>query len=334
MIPLAGPVKTGKKSMTAVLRMINWLGLALCLLSLILRLPGLSSPSLMIPSRLVIPALFVCFFDLTIVSVQLRGTSLRAATVWARLAILLAILALSLDRPDASGNEFAGLFTHICFLAILASLVSVLGARRPGENAWALLCGIFLVIGLLPMLEGASLSRRFDVLDQLRLDSPWNYFLALVIFAGISNYLPTRFFMPSVLLGIGLAYHLRLIWKPDGRSPWRGEYWWILPWCLCLCLLVASLIAMKKRPQLSPFLQIWQPFRDAWGAAWALRVLERFNQSAVRNQWPVRLQWFGLLREEPRTMADVEFDEILARDTLAVFVKRFGEVDRISKLFN
>ncbi|MFM7316158.1 MAG: hypothetical protein ACKO5E_04375, partial [bacterium] len=284
------------------------------------------------PAWLVVAVLLVTFADLTLASRCLRGTSLRAATVWARLAVLLAILAMVFDAPDATGNGLAGLFSHICFLAILASLVSVLGARRPGENAWALLCGIFLVIGLLPMLEGVSLSRRFDVLDQLRLNSPWNYFLVLVIFAGVSNYLPTRFFAASLVLGFGLGYHLRLIWKPDGRSPWRGEYWWVLPWCLALCVAMASLKALREREQGSRFHALWQPFRDAWGAAWALRVLERFNQTAVRNHWPVRLHWFGLFNESGSKNQETNYNEALAENTLAVLIRRFGDVEKIERL--
>ena len=311
---------------------LNWLGLVFTALAMGFWLFGSGRIEFLSNTRLLIPAMAIAFIDLWLASRKLRGTSLRASTVWARLAILLAIFAMLFDQPQSAGNAISGFFTHISFLAILAALVSVLGARRPGENAWALLCGIFLLIGLLPMLEGVSLSRRFDVLDQLRLDSPWNYFLALVVFAGVSNYLPTRFFGSSLIIAFGLCYHLRLIWKPEGRSLWRGEFWWILPWCLATAILLGSLSAMKKRPDEGPFQSLWLPFRDAWGAAWALRVLERFNQSAVRNQWPVRLHWFGLFRENPSVEALSEFDESVAVNTVSVFIRRFGDIERIREL--
>lgn len=321
-----------KQNSGQFIRYWNWLGIFASLFSMVLRFATEKSSQLVSPGWLILPVLLVAFIDLTIAGRYLRGTSLRPATVWARLAVLLAILVIVFDVPDATGNGMDGLFSHICFLATLASLVSVLGARRPGQNAWALLCGIFLVIGLLPMFEGVSLSRKFDVLDQLRLDSPWNYFLALVIFAGVSNYLPTRYCAASVVLGIGLGYHLRLIWKPDGRSPWRGEYWWILPWCLAFSIVLASLTAFKKRTFVSRFQSLWQPFRDAWGAAWALRVLERFNQTAVKNQWPVRLHWFGLMRESGMQSQTTDFDETMADKMLELFIRRFGDIEQIENL--
>ena len=311
---------------------LNWLGLVFSALAMGLWLTGTQRVEFITISRLLIPSLIIAIYDLSIASRKLRGTSLRGATVWARLAVLMAIFAMLFYQPDSHGNAISGLFTHITFLATLASLVSVLGARRPGENAWALLCGIFLLIGLMPMLEGVSLSRRFDVLDQLRLDSPWNYFLALVVFAGVSNYLPTRFFASSMLIALGLGYYLRMIWKPEGRSPWRGEYWWILSWCIATAILIGCLSAMKKRKSEGVFQSIWLPFRDAWGAAWALRVLERFNQSAIRNQWPVRLHWFGLFPEKNQGDNQIEFDESIAESTISVFIRRFGEIDRIREL--
>ena len=37
----------------------------------------------------------------------------------------------------------------------------------------------------------------------------------------------------------------------------------------------------------------WLGFRDAFGAFWALRVLQMINQTAELQQWPVRLVWGG-----------------------------------------
>jgi hypothetical protein len=34
-------------------------------------------------------------------------------------------------------------------------------------------------------------------------------------------------------------------------------------------------------------------FRNAFGAAWGLRVQERFNALAQRHRWPVYLTWHG-----------------------------------------
>jgi len=265
----------------------------------------------------------------------LARTSLRPAVVWAMLAVTIAAVGEWLADLGVPGHPREALFVHLAFLATLASLVSVLGARKPGEQAWALLCGIFIGIGLLPLLEGMALSRRFDILDRLRLDSPWTYFLALVVFAGVSNYLPTRHFKSAVVLGLGLGWHLWLIWKPTGRGEWRGEHWAILPWCMAMAILLAGL--PRRRPAVQhpadSFHALWLPFRDAWGAAWALRVLERFNQAAVKNNWPVRLQWFGLYPVAPTNEPVAEpFDTAPAQSTLNVFIRRFGDPQQIRLL--
>jgi hypothetical protein len=38
---------------------------------------------------------------------------------------------------------------------------------------------------------------------------------------------------------------------------------------------------------------IWRDFRDWYGTVWGVRVMERINNSAAMNQWPIRLGWDG-----------------------------------------
>ena len=68
----------------------------------------------------------------------------------------------------------------------------------------------------------------------------------------------------------------------------------------------------------------WLAFRDAWGAFWALRVLQRVNQTAELSHWPVRLQWSGVVFIEVAMLAvtldppiesalDQSFDALLRR---------------------
>ncbi|MBI1325185.1 hypothetical protein GC170_18630 [bacterium] len=293
--------------------------------------------------------------NLFLVNRRLTGTALRPATVWAMVAVVCSIVAIVFADVEVPGRPRQAIFVHLAFLTMLASLVSVLGARKPGESAWALLCGVFLVIGLLPMLEGIGLAKRFDTLDRLRLESPWSYFLVLVIIAGAGNYLPTRYGFSALILGSGLGYHLSLLWKPDGRSEWRGDHWFVLPCSLAVSIAIGAILARRSRKYDPPmaFHRLWIPFRDAWGAAWALRVLERVNQTAARNGWPERLTWFGLVdvpEMQTESIGDglrlesssnpSEFEKgreafangVALAATLTVFLKRFGDPETIRNL--
>lgn len=317
------------------LKYLNTLGMGLCFVPLFSIVSGgrLGHFGVALPIG---AALILAFVNLARAFRALAGTSLRPATVWAMLAAAIASMSMLSADMNVPGSPREGLLAHLAFLATLASLVSVLGARKPGESAWAILCGLFLLIGLLPMLEGIGLARRFDVLDRLRLESPWTYFFVLVIFAGVSNYLPTRFVLSAALLGAGLAYHLSLLWTPDGRADWRGSHWFVMPWSLAAAVLIGTRSAYRRRTFDEPksFHALWFPFRDAWGAAWALRVLERFNQTAVRNAWPVRLHWFGLFRPEPAPEETAASDDRLRsyEATLTAFLRRFGDPDKIRSL--
>jgi hypothetical protein len=300
-------------------------------------------------------ALLLAIRSLFLAWKTLAGTSLRPATIWGMLAVSFSAIAMFAGDVAVPGHPREGFFVHLSFLATLASLVSVLGARKPGENAWAILCGLFLAIGMLPMLEGIGLAKRFDVLDRLRSESPWTWFFVLVIIAGAGNYLPTRFGLPAFILGTGLAYHLRLIWTPTGRAEWRGGYWFMLPWALATAITLGAFLARRPRKFESPsnFQEYWIPFRDAWGAAWALRVLERVNQTCIRNGWPERLTWFGLMSAEPLVNSgdlrseittesipnavanqsdDPFLNSVSLSATLTVFLRRFGDPAAIRKL--
>ena len=317
----------------------NYVGLLLCLITGLKILAGMitvrSFPFDLPVHTILSITLMMAVVNLGLAYQALAGVSLQPSLVWAMVASILAAIGQSRSDTLIPGHPREAFYTHLAFLATLAALVSVLGARRPGEKAWAILCGLFIGIGLLPLLEGMALSKRFDILDRLRLDSPWNWFLGLVIFAGVSNYIPTKYFKSSVLLGAGLVYHLVLIWKPDGRAVWRGESWLILPWCMSMSVLLPA-VRLKRQSASSEtdsFHALWLPFRDAWGAAWALRVLERFNQAAVKNQWPMRLQWFGLYPLENITEEELSaFDPAVAESTLGIFIRRFGDPDRVRKL--
>ena len=172
------------------------------------------------------------------------GTTLRGALVWAAVAIAMGMLAqvVALSEPLESGRPWTARITYLMVLSILAGLISVLGARNPGGGAWAILMVLLVVVFLIPWLEGSGRLRRAQGLAQLQLDSPWTLFYGLLVLAGITNYLPTRYGPAAIGLGAGLVLEYlgltRAEWTAPSRAmAWTGVAWlsgaslWLAGWC-------------------------------------------------------------------------------------------------------
>ncbi|MFO0888353.1 MAG: hypothetical protein U0790_04300 [Isosphaeraceae bacterium] len=224
-----------------------------------------------------------------------EGTALRGALVWAALAIGSGIAAqvIASLEPSGTGLPWTGRMTYMTVLAVLAALVSVLGARNPGGGAWAVLMALLIVVFLIPGLELSGRVRRGQAAGQFRLDSPWNLFYGVLVLAGVTNFLPTRYGPGAAVLGLGLAAEYLGLTRPDW-SPRALAMTWQL---VALSLAVGSWLAHRStgRPASAgePLARLWFWFRDHWGVVWGLRTAERFNRTAEQAGWPVRLSWFG-----------------------------------------
>ena len=245
---------------------------------------------------LVAIALATTAWPMTLAWRAARGTELRAALTWGALAVALGIVAQVVGRTEllATGRPAAGHWAYLSSLATLASTISVLNARKPGGGAWAILMGLLVLVFLIPWLEGSGLAREAPGVDRLRLRPPWTIFYVLVAIAGVTNYLPTRYGPASAWLGLGLgvlyAALIGLIDDPVGRS----RVWSAVPLTIGWAIWTAEIISIRT-PRLEPGLvTLWIWFRDRWGVVWALRVQERFNHSAARFNWPIRLGWAGI----------------------------------------
>src|SRR5947208_1414419 len=64
---------------------------------------------------------------------------------------------------------------------------------RPGGGAWAFRMGRLGLVSLLSWMEGSGLAVGAGGWDRLRLDSPWTLFYGLLVLAGGTNFLPTRY---------------------------------------------------------------------------------------------------------------------------------------------
>ncbi len=258
-----------------------------------------------------------------------KGTALRPAVAWAAFAVGFGIVTefLALRESRVEGWPWASHASYLSSLATLAALISVLNARRPGSGAWAILMVLLVVVFLLPWLEGLGLARRSSPWDRLRLEMPWSLFYGLVLLAGATNFLPTRYGPASLILGLSLGMELLGMTQTEWPLPRRGLVLAAFPWGLALALWVAdarSLHGGSPRPGLN---QVWFRFRDHWGVVWALRIQERWNRTAESAGWPFRLTWQGLAMQPGASTDDHTDSRSLAESTLKGLLRRFADED-------
>lgn len=260
-----------------------------------------------------------------------RGTALRPAVAWWGIAIALGIVGqlVGLGEDAGTGRPGSGHWVYVSALASLAALISVLNARSPGGGAWAILMGLLVLVFLLPWLEGSGLARTERGWERLRLAAPWTLFFGLLVLAGVTNFLPTRYGPAAGWLGLGFV----LIYLAMTRTDWpvdrRGAAWWLFPWTQAAATWSAWRRSGRRGPARSELERIWLRFRDHWGVVWALRVQERFNRSAESLRWPIRLGWQGVepaIGVEATSPVPAE-----AAATLVGLLRRFADPARIAE---
>jgi hypothetical protein len=261
------------------------------------------------------------------------GTALRPALVWVALAMGLALVAqaCALFEPVEGGRPAAGHLTYLSVLSLLAALISVLNARSPGSRVWAGLMLLLVVVFLIPWLEEPGRLRRAHGLARLHLDAPWTLFYAILVVMGVTNYLPTRFGVASVAVGVLFLVEYLGLTRVDWSAGRRAIVWLWVSWMMALSLWIARLNEKRGPAGRGECERLWFWFRDHWGVVWALRVAERFNRTAMLAGWPVRLTWFGL--EPAATLPPGETpavpDEALA--TLRGLLRRFAQPERLEQ---
>jgi len=205
-------------------------------------------------------------------------------------------------HSDGSPPRGAGLWRYCAAAGTFCPLMAVLGAKRPQDRGWQWVVGALWVVLLVPALQ--TIAARSGV--ELELYGVWRLLLVALIAMGVLNYLPTRFAIPALLFAAGqlllLGSYLFGLKDPRGTQSCG----------LGLMLLAAAAVVAiggKRKTQggertdtgalgadasivsMSNLSLRWLRFRDAWGAFWALRIMQRVNQTAELSGWPVRLEW-------------------------------------------
>ncbi len=234
-----------------------------------------------------------------------RGSTAVPAAAWG-VAAAAAFLGEAVGRARGQLEDPAT--AAVVRLAVAALVVcpamSLLGAKRPQHGVWQFIVGTLAFVLALPAVS-AVLVRPGSMPDVHLLERG---FFAVLVGVGWMNFVGTRHGVAATLASAGMAGLVR-DFLPGGDPGQEGGGG--------LDLVAAALVAVgavlaawqsTRSPAQNPGLvglaaAIDRPFlalRETFGAAWTLRIAERFNAVAAERSWPCRLQFSGVALDTGR----------------------------------
>lgn len=237
---------------------------------------------------------------------RVRGSTAVPAAWWA----VAACLALACDagiRLEPAGDAAAPVnpASLACMRLVVAALavcpaMSLLGAKRPQHGVWQLIVASLAVVIAMPALS-AWLVRPGSQPDVHLLGRG---FLAVLAAVGWMNFLATRNGPAATLITAGQLAVIRPFLPgiatdrslPQDSLDCFGAgliaagallaVAWPLVWRRVAGTIATDAVSRSIDP---PFLAL----RETLGAAWALRIAERFDAVAATRGWPCRLTFRG-----------------------------------------
>lgn len=261
-------------------------------------------------------------------AVLVRGTTAVPAAVWS----VAAWLALTIEMAWRSQGGlvepgFAASMRLVVVALSLCPAMSLLGAKRPQHGVWQFIVASLAVVLALPV--GRAVVALPGSMPDVHILAEW--FMVALAAVGWMNFIAThrglaatlvtggqvvlmRPFLPGLAMDVQIANVI--------ASPVVD--------CSALCAaMMGTLLAvlqgvrrdgMRQARARSPHpvaMIIDPPFlalRETLGAAWALRIAERFDQIAASRGWPCRLSFAGL------SVSEIDGDTAWHRDAWRAFV--------------
>jgi hypothetical protein len=249
--------------------------------------------------------------------------TLLALVAWS--AVELAAVSRLVEGSMATPLRLATATLSFC------PVVAVLGAKRPQHAAWNFVVLSLWAIVALPAAENLLLHRGRDV----AMGDARGWFLWIMVLLGPINFLPTRFWLPSLLLAAG-----QIIAQGRYLPLLRREVFWESD-AVGLFLATAALVTtwfISRRPTRStnPYDRLWLDFRDSFGLLWGLRVQERLNVVARQEKWGVELTWHGFRTSDHGNSLDKMPDTIEPglRTSLKGLLRRFVSNEWLEERLN
>ena len=262
---------------------------------------------------------------------RVRGTTLTAPALWwmAVAATIAAVEALLAYNRVAPSTLAASLWRYTAAVGTFCPLIAVLGAKRPQDRGWQWVVASLWLVLLVPVAQAVASPSG----TQLELVAAWRWLLWGFIVMGLLNYLPTGFMLSALGFAAGQIVMLGL--ASDVAKEQSATTRVASAVALFLQAWVTAEVTsrwFRPSPAALPQTNRWLAFRDAWGAFWALRVLQRVNQTAELSHWPVRLQWDGfvLANAAPDDTPAISLDPSIATavdQSLDALLRRFERLE-------
>ncbi|MFM7108400.1 MAG: hypothetical protein ACKOZU_07360 [Planctomycetaceae bacterium] len=260
--------------------------------------------------------------------VAARGSTAVPAAAWA-VAAALALAAETAARA-AGGlvDPAAAAAARLVTVALgVCPAMSLLGAKRPQHGAWQFIVAALAVVVALPAAALLARPGTMPDVDPLR-----RWFLVALVALGWMNFVATRRGVAATAVAVGqLLVARRFLPFADDAAVVSAAGLDAVAACLLAAgATVAAVEAAPGRPAASAAPWIDPPFlalRETLGAAWALRIAERFNAVAGERGWPCRLRFAGLDRAAAvdgpwRTDAERAFRALARRFASPAWLRR------------
>ena len=244
-----------------------------------------------------------------------RGSTAVPAALWAAAAALIFGLEMAARVAGWLVDPAAIASTRLVVAALfLCPTMAILGAKRPQHGVWQFIVGSLAGVLVMPALS-ATLVRPGSMPD---VHSVQRWFMPLLVAVGWMNFAGTRHGAAAAAVSAGQCLLLRPF-LPFVES--GGIVGMEVTDALGACLVALGAVlaagqsagwpvGIRGRAPATEFApkplmqepkplmqEIDLPFlalRETLGAAWALRIAERFNVVAEARGWPCRLRFTGL----------------------------------------
>ena len=233
-----------------------------------------------------------------------RGSTAVPAALWAAAAAMSLALEMALRATGGLADPATAAAARLVTVALaVCPTMSLLGAKRPQHGVWQFIVASLGVVLAMPALS-ATLVRPGTLPDVHVLERG---FLALLLLVGWMNFIGTRRAAAATLVTTGEVVLVRgflpLMPAAVAEAPLPiGEA--VATAAVAAGAVIAAVqSALASRRSRSsgagpvPAAQVaraYDALRETLGAAWTLRIAERFNTVADERGWPCRLHFRGL----------------------------------------